>query len=127
MGVTFRMRHSWSNATHDLFYNVDTDGHLTSPLTGLSDDYDFNFNFFSIDLVYSWQFAPGSFLTANWKNNIFSLNSNINQNYFQNIQNTLRDDQTNLFSIKILYFLDYLTLEQVMNDKREQRSAEALF
>ena len=121
MGLTLRMRHSWSNATHDLFYNVNNDGELSTPLS-LTNDYDFNFNFLSVDLVYSWQFAPGSFLTANWKNNIFSLNSNINQNYFQNLQNTLDEDQTNLFSIKILFFLDYLTLEQFMRTNQQSRT-----
>lgn len=119
MGLTFRMRHSWSRATHDEFYNVNTAGYLLPPLTNIQNDYDYNFNFFSIDLVYSWQFAPGSFLTANWKNNIFALNSNIDKNYFQNLQSTLNDDQTNLFSVKILYFLDYLTIEQAMNSRRE--------
>ena len=122
MGLTLRMRHSWSNATHDLFYNINNDGQLSAPLTDLANDYDFNFNFLSVDLVYSWQFAPGSFLTANWKNNIFSLNSNINQNYFQNLQNTLDEDQTNLFSVKILFFLDYLTLEQVMRTNQQSSS-----
>lgn len=118
MGLTLRMRHSWSRATHSEFYFVDDEGHLMSPLTDFPNDYDFNFNFFSIDLVYSWQFAPGSFLTANWKNNILAVNSIIDQNYFQNLQSTWQNDQTNLFSVKILYFLDYLTLEQVMNKKQ---------
>ncbi|MFK7947228.1 MAG: DUF5916 domain-containing protein [Saprospiraceae bacterium] len=120
MGLTLRTRHNWSRATHDEFYFVDDEGHLMSPLTDLNNDFDFNFNFFSIDLVYSWQFAPGSFLTANWKNNIRTFNSDIEQSYFQNFRNTLQNDQTNLFSVKILYFLDYLTLEQVMNKKQFQ-------
>lgn len=118
MGLTLRVRHNWTKATHDKYYHTDVnDGHLIeTDLTGLDNNgealYDYNFNFLSVDLVYSWQFAPGSFLTANWKNNILSLNSNVDENYFYNLKNTINDDQTNVFSVKVLYFLDYLSLEQ---------------
>ncbi len=120
MGLTFRLRHNWTVATHDKYYHVDSEGNLLSTnLTGLDDEgnskYDYNFNSFSVDLVYSWQFAPGSFLTANWKNNIFLLNSDVNKNYYYNLINTINNDQTNTVSIKILYFLDYLTIQKAMN------------
>lgn len=127
MGLTFRMRHNWTEATHDKFYHVDNNGLLlNSNITGYDDNgdllYDRNFNYFSIDLVYSWQFAPGSFLTANWKNNIFARNTDIDQSYYTNFRNTLTDDQTNVFSVKVLYFLDYLTIQQVMDDRKGRRT-----
>lgn len=124
MGLTLRVRHNWTEATHDKYYHADeNDGHLIdTDLTGLDGDgnalYDYNFNFMSVDLVYSWQFAPGSFLTANWKNNILSFNSEVNETYFYNLKNTISQDQTNVFSIKILYFLDYLTIEQMMRREK---------
>jgi hypothetical protein len=124
MGLTLRVRHNWTEATHDVYYHADeTDGQLIpANINDLDDNgtpkYDYNFNFLSVDLVYSWQFAPGSFLTANWKNNIFSLNSNVDETYFYNIKNTINNDQTNIFSVKILYFLDYLSIEQMMRRER---------
>jgi hypothetical protein len=125
MGLTLRIRHNWTEATHDKYYHADeNDGHfIATNLTGLDDNgdalYDYNFNFLSVDLVYSWQFAPGSFLTANWKNNILALNSNVDETYFYNLKNTINEDQTNVFSVKILYFLDYLSMEQMM--RKENR------
>ncbi|MFT6149339.1 MAG: hypothetical protein ACJAUH_002030 [Saprospiraceae bacterium] len=119
MGLTLRMRHNWTEATHDKYYYVDVEGHLLdTDLTGFNDDgsskYNYNFNYFSLDLVYTWQFAPGSFLTANWKNNIIPNNIGPGENYFYNLRNTVTNDQTNILSVKIIYFLDYLSIEQMM-------------
>ena len=123
MGLTLRARHNWTEAVHDSYYHTDTDGQLLeNDLTGLNTDgtskYNYNFNYFSLDLVYTWQFAPGSFLTANWKNNINPPNSAVGENYFFNLSNTITNDQTNIFSIKIIYFLDYLSIEQMMRKER---------
>jgi hypothetical protein len=123
MGLTLRARHNWTEAVHDSYYHTDTDGQLLeNDLTGLNTDgtskYNYNFNYFSLDLVYTWQFAPGSFLTANWKNNINPPNSAVGENYFFNLSNTITNDQTNIFSIKIIYFLDYLSIEQMMRKEK---------
>jgi hypothetical protein len=123
MGLTLRARHNWTEAIHDSYYHTDADGQLLeTDLTGLNTDgtskYNYNFNYFSLDLVYTWQFAPGSFLTANWKNNINPPNSAVGENYFFNLSNTITNDQTNIFSIKIIYFLDYLSIEQMMRKEK---------
>jgi hypothetical protein len=123
MGLTLRARHNWTEAVHDSYYHTDTDGQLLeNDLTGLNTDgtskYNYNFNYFSLDLVYTWQFASGSFLTANWKNNINPPNSAVGENYFFNLSNTITNDQTNIFSIKIIYFLDYLSIEQMMRKEK---------
>ncbi len=120
MGLTFRLRHNWSEAIHDNFYLVnDENGEINLydwdkiNDEGNTVNVDRNFNFLSVDMVYSWQFAPGSFLTANWKNNIYSFNDiPIDETYFFNLKNTITNDQTNLFSIKVIYFLDYLNVQK---------------
>jgi len=62
--------------------------------------------------VYTWQFAPGSFLNLVWKNSIMEFRDEVEKNYFHNIGNTLKEDQNNNLSLKIIYYLDYLDLKK---------------
>lgn len=115
MGISLRMRHYWSTADYNNFYLLGEDGRLEeSDYSGLNADgtsnHDISFNAFNIDAIFNWQFAPGSFMTVVWKNSIFRSIVNTDERYLENIQNTFDADQTNNFSIKILYFLDYLQL-----------------
>jgi len=115
MGISLRMRHYWSTAKYNNFFLLAQDGKLqASDYTGLNPDgtsaHNISFNAFNIDAIFNWQFAPGSFMTVVWKNSIFRDIVNTDERYLENIQNTFDADQTNNFSIKILYFLDYLQL-----------------
>ena len=72
---------------------------------------DRNINFFNIDMVYTWQFAPGSFLNLIWKNNIAKFDQGTSvlhgDNYFNNFGQTLDAPQTNNLTLKVIYFIDY--------------------
>ena len=63
-------------------------------------------------MVYIWQFALGSFINVVWKDAISGFNRDVNTNYFKNFGNTLRSDQQNSISIRVIYFLDYLNLKK---------------
>lgn len=111
-GITFRCRYYWSTVNIDSFHALDNEGLLQSTsFNGLNEDgintYDENFNAFTIDMVYTWWFAPGSQMTAVWKNQIFTSDDELRLDYWDNLNYVLRSDQLNSFSIKILYFLDY--------------------
>ncbi len=111
MGLTFRARHYVSVVDNKEFYTLNNDGSLSTK-TGLTEKYNRNVNYFNIDMVYTWQFAPGSFLNIVWKDAGFT-NSNIaNTRYFDNFQNTLQSEQNNNLSLKVIYFLDYLQLKR---------------
>jgi hypothetical protein len=71
-----------------------------------------NFNAFNIDLVYTWVFAPGSEIKIVWKNSILHQGSEIADDYFKNFEELGDLPQTNSFSIKVLYYLDYLSLRR---------------
>jgi len=112
MGMTLRLRHYWSKVFYNKFYDLHPDGDLfPTDYTGINDDgtarHDQNFNAFSIDLVYRWQVAPGSFLDVVWKNNIYTSDPDVTPSFFDNLGNTLRAPQLNSFSVKFIYFLDY--------------------
>src|SRR6185436_12735608 len=58
MGITFRARHYWSNVHYTSFFNLDEKG-LLDPIASAQVNPDDNVNFFNIDMIYTWQFAPG--------------------------------------------------------------------
>lgn len=107
--ITMNLRHYWSIVDYTgEFYLLNTDGNLAT--YDFSRDDDINFNTFNIDLIYSWNFAPGSFMNFMWKNSIYDrdVGSGITDDSFlANFFHTLGLPQTNNFSVKISYYLDY--------------------
>jgi hypothetical protein len=63
-------------------------------------------------MVYTWQFALGSFVNIVWKNAIGTQDVDIQHPYFKNLGNTLSAPQLNSLSLKVIYFLDYLQLKK---------------
>ena len=117
MGLTFRARHYASVVNNKEFFVLNANG-TVSPKTGITDNLNRNVNYFNIDMVYTWQFAPGSFLNVVWKNATFHSSGIVDNHYFENLQNTLQADQNNNLSLKVIYFLDYLQLKK-SKSKRE--------
>ncbi|HEX8333911.1 MAG TPA: DUF5916 domain-containing protein [Segetibacter sp.] len=111
MGLTFRARHYWSKVDYSQFYNLKQDGYLQK-ITGVTRDPNQNLNLFNIDMVYTWQFGPGSFINIGWKNTGQQFDQNVLDRYYQNLERTLTEPQQNNFSIKVIYFLDYLSLKK---------------
>jgi hypothetical protein len=119
MGLTFRARHYASTVNNKEYFTLNSTGGL-NPLAKPEEAYNRNVNYFNIDMVYTWQFAPGSFLNLVWKNATFTDAAKINNTYFENLQSTLQSDQNNNVSMKVIYFLDYLQIKSLM--KKRDRS-----
>ncbi len=111
MWLTFRMRHYVSTVDNKEFFQLQSNGKLQS-LPGFTDDVNQNLNLFNIDMVYTWQFAPGSFVNIVWKNSIQQFTRLVEPDYFKNFGNTLEADQNNNLSLKVIYFLDYLDIKK---------------
>lgn len=108
MNIIFRAREYWGKVVYHEFYTLLDDGNLGA--TDFTGNYDLNFNLFNLDFVYSWEFAPGSYLNVIWKNNIFQADDIRNDSYFDNLDKTFNAPQSNGLSLKVIYYLDYLTL-----------------
>ncbi|WP_242921309.1 DUF5916 domain-containing protein [Pontibacter liquoris] len=117
MSLTMRARHYWSKATYKRFYQLTIQGELLPDAT-YSENRDVNFNAFNVDMVYAWWFAPGSEVSVVWKNAILQQEDDVRPHYFDNVSHTLSSPQNNSFSIKVLYYLDYLTLQKRLRSKR---------
>jgi hypothetical protein len=111
MGITFRMRHYLSTVENKEFFTLKRDGKLlANPV--FTNGIDQNVNFFNIDMVYTWQFAPGSFINIVWKNAVFNFDAEVEKNYFKNLDRTFEAADNNNISMKVIYFLDYLQLKK---------------
>ncbi|MFC2118579.1 DUF5916 domain-containing protein [Bacteroidota bacterium] len=112
--LSLTARHYWSKVNYDQFYLLNNDG-LINNFDSFEGDEDLNFNTFSVDLVYSWNFAPGSFLNLVWKNNIYNSGTILEDdfpNFRDNFRNTIRAAQTNTISVKFIYYFDYNKLKK---------------
>ena len=80
-------------------------------------DPDVNFSTWNLNLTYSWQFAPGSFLTAQYRNRIFNFNNDGAQAFSSSIDELFEQQNGNTFSLKMVYFIDYNNIKNVFNSK----------
>jgi hypothetical protein len=107
--LSLRVRHYWSRVEYTDFYRLEKNGDL-SPSIGYDtygEDQNYNYNAFTIDMKYLWRFAPGSEMAIVWKNAIYTSETNIINNFLDNLNNTFESSQINSISLKILYYLDY--------------------
>ena len=118
MALNLTLRHYWSTAVYDRFNRVDpNDGDLLpTDYEGFVESgksiHDISFNAFNIDLAYNWRFAPGSEISLVWKNIILENGDPLDINYLQDVEQVLKSPQLNNFSIKVLYYIDYLDLKK---------------
>jgi hypothetical protein len=110
MGINTRVRHYWSKVDYKEFFTLLLNGDLAKNPT-FQGDVNQNVNFFNVDMTYTWEFAPGSFINIVWKNSVYDFKNLVEKNYFKNFSNTMESDQNNNLSFKIIYFLDYLQLK----------------
>lgn len=111
LSLTFR--HNWSDVSYgNRYFNLRSDGYL-DPNTTYTENRDINFNSWNLDLNYFWQFAPGSQLIAFYRNSIFSMNNNTGQDFFTNIDNLFNEPKQHIFSLRLVYFIDYNNLKKI--------------
>ncbi len=113
MSLSFRLRHYWSKAQYSEYYQLGDDGYLNS--YAYQNDHNVNYNAFNIDMVYFWQFAPGSELNIVWKNSVLKRNNQIINDYYENFKGSVSTAQNNMISIKVLYYIDYLYIKKAFN------------
>lgn len=116
MGLNARIRHYWGKVEYKEFFTLLENGELQKNNV-FNENVNQNVNYFNVDMVYTWQFAPGSFLNIVWKDAGFTYHDLVERNYFKNFTKTVDADQNNNVSIKVIYFLDYLKLRKWMNKK----------
>ncbi len=113
LSLSLRLRHYWSMGQYRQFYTLGDDGGLSAndAFHGRR-DFDFNYNAFNLDLMFSWEFAPGSSLNITYKNAILNDENMVILDYWDNIRHTFAEDQLNSLSLKVLYYFDWQYLKK---------------
>ncbi|AFD06374.1 protein of unknown function (DUF1083) [Solitalea canadensis DSM 3403] len=111
MSLNLKARHYWSTVNYLKFFDLTNDGYITPNQSGYSTDNQ-NVNFFNIDMVYTWRFAPGSDVVLVYKQAIEKNDAIQSTSFFRNFGNVMRADKLNTVSLKVLYFLDYQSLKK---------------
>jgi hypothetical protein len=109
--ISVRFRHYWRQTTNYTFYNIVGDGYLEKIpfVSGLNR----NLNAFNIDAFYTYNFKPGSQLIINWQNSLSDktlIDPYVYTKYSKNISNAISIPHNNIFTLKFIYFIDYLQL-----------------
>ncbi|MBN8692933.1 MAG: carbohydrate binding family 9 domain-containing protein [Bacteroidetes bacterium] len=118
MSLSIRGRHYWSKAYYHGYYHLENNGYLSSYSYG--GNHNVNFNAFNIDLVFFWQFAPGSELNIVWKNAVLKRENTIINDYYLNIEGSINSPQNNTISLKVLYYLDYVMVKKALSKKSKR-------
>ncbi len=120
--LTLSFRNFWTTVHYDNKpFFLQSDGSLLqSALTfdqlGLESS-NVNFNTWNLDFRYQWQFAPGSFLTALYRNSLFNFTEASEEDYFKSLGNLFEQDMTHIFSLRLQYFIDYNNLKEIFKKK----------
>jgi len=116
IGFSGRLRHYWSYASYKEFFQLNDVGGLDPTVydpfradgSTLNDN---SFNALTLDAIFTWVFSPGSELRAVYKLGIFGNEDDIPDTFFGNLDETASLPQSNSFSIRLSYFLDWLDIK----------------
>ncbi len=108
-------RHYWAGGIYSNYFLLQTDGSLQD----LSYDFneDFIFNTFNVDLTFGWEFSPGSKLSVVYKNYIVRDEGLYSPSYLDTFEDIFYFTQQNVFSLKLMYYIDYFTTNQRVKRK----------
>ena len=123
--LSFTVRNYWGIVEYDkTLYSLEEDGGVTSTTgytTDTIDDPDINFSTWNLDLSYSWQFAPGSFLTALYRNQLFNRDTAAMDSYFDSVSTLFDQPINHVVSVKLQYFLDYNQIPALFRGKKSKK------
>ncbi|GGI57380.1 DUF5916 domain-containing protein [Winogradskyella haliclonae] len=127
--VSLTLRNFWSTVTYDdRPYFLQEDGTLVEQANtwdelGLGNS-NVNFNTWNLDLNYTWQVGPGSFLTALYRNQLFNAGTNSEDNYFESLGDLFDQDINHILSVRLQYFIDYNSIKGIF--KKKNNNAKTL-
>lgn len=113
--LTLSFRNYWSGVQYENnLFALSANGRLNRDDNYTKEDLsdpDVNFSTWNLNLTYSWQFGPGSFLTAQYRNRIFNFNNDGAEAFGNSINELFEQPNGNTFSLKMVYFVDYNDLK----------------
>lgn len=117
MNLRVRARHYWNKIANTNLYDVKSDGYWTERYDRKPSDYDVNYNTFSLDVFYTWDFKLGSRIVVGWKNWLgrdfeYNVDATNHKMYGSNLGEVFNNPHGNEFTVRFIYYLDYLQLKK---------------
>lgn len=106
--LSLRISHIRSTVEYDGAFTLDDEGFMQAA------DYELDpieYNMLNAYLIYQLEFAPGSFLSLAWQNNIIASEAAIYDSYFNALSENFRNNPNNSISLKVLFYIDYFTMK----------------
>ena len=121
-GLTLTVRNFWTTVTYeDNLFLLDEDGRY-NPNAGYNLDNigfnpNINFNTWNLDFKYVWEFAPGSLLTALYRNQIFNQDTTSTDSYSVSFSSLFKQPIKHVFSLRLVYYIDYNNVKNIFQKK----------
>jgi len=109
--LSLKVRHYWSSAIYNKYYTLNESGKLV-PIDSPPYDSDIDFQMLNLDFAIKWEFAPGSQLSIGWKNLFSHEGLKTGNDYFLTADKMLESPKYNSFSIRLLYYFDFLSIKK---------------
>ncbi|WP_369014385.1 DUF5916 domain-containing protein [Flavobacterium anhuiense] len=107
MTINLAVRQYWSYADNKDILALNSNGDL-SPYPQYTTNKNSSFYSWNADLSYSWWFAPGSQISALYRNNASNFERVIDKDFRHNVAGLLNNDALkHIFSVSVKYFIDY--------------------
>jgi Domain of unknown function (DUF5916) len=106
MNLSLAGRYYWSKVTYSQISQLQNNGSLEDFQSANIGQYHTLYNFFNIDLIYTWRFAPGSDIIVAYKTGINGSFPS-NYDYFASVRDFNALPQNHNFSVKCIYFVDF--------------------
>jgi len=103
--ISVRARHYRSSAEYTEYGLLHTDG-TVGPYSGNRSVENTNYNAFSADINFIWNFSPGSELSVTWKQDLSHSDTDIRSDYFENLRSAFELDQRQNLIVKVLWYID---------------------
>ena len=117
MTLNLAVRQYWSSAENKDILKLDFDGTL-DPYPQYTENKNSSFYSWNADLSYSWWFAPGSQLSALYRNNASNFERIIDKDFKHNVTSLLTNDALkHIFSISVKYFIDYSAVKNKLRKR----------
>jgi hypothetical protein len=127
--LVLSLRNYWGVVEYDYeLFSLQDSGGVTSS-TGFTTDNiennpDINFSTWNLDLSYSWQFAPGSFLTVLYRNQLFNQDTAARDSYLESVGTLFDQPIDHTLSIKLQYFLDYNQIPTLFRGRKGKKGQD---
>lgn len=123
--LSLTLRNYWGTVDYNTnLFTLQDNGRVNPSIytvSNIPDNPNINFSTWNFDLSYSWQVAPGSFLTALYRNQLFNFDNESQANYNRSIGNLLDQSLNQTVSIKLQYFIDYNRIPNMLRGKNKKR------